>query len=392
MNICRHTRRGTSLLLALLILAIAAPLAAAPPPQANNAKTVTVMTRNLYVGVDLAAAQAAIVSGDPAEIVAAVTEAWAKVQFTDVPARAEGIAREVAAARPDLIGLQEASLWRSQTPADFVMGNADHVEYDFVQILLEKLAARGLHYAVIAEERGFDIELPGFLSEAAFLAGELSDIRLTDREVILARSDLKTSELKLSNPQTGHFVTNFVIPIPPDLTFVEQRGWASVDAKVRGKSFRFVTTHLESVFPGPVDISEPIREAQAIEILAGPANTSLPVVLVADGNSNANGDATTPAYASWIGAGFTDAWFAAHPGEIVSTCCADELLLSPVLPVPSDDEGRLDLVLYRGAGAFSTLGVNLLGKDPATDRVFNGVSLIWPSDHAGVAAKLQIHN
>lgn len=390
MNSRQGMRRAPSLFFVLSAIILAAPLAAGPPPQANKAKTVTVMTRNLYVGADLTPGIVAAASGDPLQIIAAVSEIWAKVKFTNFPARADGIAREVAAAQPDLIGLQEAEVWRSQTPADFVMGNAQHVEYDFVQILLDALAARGLHYAIVAEERGFDIELPGFLSESDFLNGVLSDIRLSDREVILGRTDLNTSELKLSNPQTGHFVTNLEFPISPDFTFVEQRGWASVDAKVRGKNLRFITTHLESVFPGPVDISEPIREAQALEVLLGPANTSLPVVLVADANSNANGDPTTPAYASWIGAGFADAWLQAHPGEQVSTCCADELLLSPVLPVPTDDEGRLDLVLFRGAGDFGVLGMDLLGTDPATDRVFNGVTLIWPSDHAGVTSKLRI--
>jgi hypothetical protein len=157
-----------------------------------------------------------------------------------------------------------------------------------------------------------------------------------------------------------------------------------VGAHVHDKTFRFMTTHLEAD-------SEGLREAQAIEILLRPANTSLPVILVADANSNANGDATSAAYASWIGAGFADAWFEARPGEIVSTCCADELLLSPVLPVPTDDEGRIDLVLYRGARDFSTLGVSLFGNT-AGKKVFNGVTLIWPSDHAGVAAKLRIHN
>jgi endonuclease/exonuclease/phosphatase family metal-dependent hydrolase len=369
-------QRISSLCWAFFVVLAAVPLTAGTLPQANKPKTLTVMTRNLYVGADLAPAVAAIVGGNPIEIIAAVSEVFAKVKFTDFPARAEGLAREIAESQPDLIGLQEAELWRSQTPADFVIGNAKHVEYDFVKILLDALKARGLHYDVIAEETGFDAEFPGFLSESA---KKLSDIRLTDREVILARTDLE-----LSNPQTGHFVTNLEFPISPDYTFVLQRGWASVDASVRGKTFRFVTTHLEAD-------SEEVREAQAVEVVLGPANTSLPVILVADANSNANGDATTAAYSTFIGAGFTDAWFEAHPGSFVSTCCADELMLSPVLPVPTDDEGRIDLVLFRGASDFSTLGVNLLGTDPTTDRVFNGVALIWPSDHFGVAAKLQIN-
>jgi endonuclease/exonuclease/phosphatase family metal-dependent hydrolase len=372
---------------AFVLLALAgfcvAPLAALPRPNANDAKTVTVMTRNLYLGADVAPAVAAILSGDPTAVVGAVSEIWGRVQFTDFPARAAGIARAIAAAQPDLIGLQEAELWRSQTPADFVPGNANHVEYDFVQILLQALEARGLHYSVAAEEHGFDIELPGFLSPANADVGLLSDIRLTEREVILARSDLKTSELKLSHVQTGQFVTNVEFPISPDLTFVLQRGWASVDAKVRGKSFRFVTTHLEAD-------SEEVREAQALELIAGPVDTNLPIVLVADANSNANGDATTPAYSSLIGAGFADAWFAAHPGSRVNTCCNAELLDNPTFPLPTDAEGRIDLVLYRGARDFAPITVGLLGTDPATDRVSNGAALIWPSDHAGVAASLEL--
>ena len=389
----RQPRHRISLLgIALLLFTTALPAAAGQPPQANNRKTVSVMTRNLYVGADLQPAIEAVGSGDPVLIVAAVSETFAKVGFTNFPARAAGIAREAELAQPDLIGLQEAELWRSQTPADVVMGNAGHVEYDFVQILLDALSARGLHYAVVAEERGFDIELPGFLSEADALAGIVSDIRLTDREVILARTDLKVSELKLSNSQTGHFATNFEIPVSEDFTFVETRGWASVDAKVRGKDFRFITTHLEAIFPGPVDYSEPIRQAQALEILEGPANTSLPVILVADSNSNANGDATTAAYSIWRAGGFADAWLEALPAKPqVSTCCADELLLSAAIPVASDDEGRLDLVLYRGSRDFGTLGIDLLGNT-AGDKVSNGLALIWPSDHAGVAARLQIHN
>ncbi len=375
----QRSGRTVALLIVLSLFPLASRMAAAPLMD-GKAETVTVMTRNLYVGADLAAAEVALLSGDPATIIAAVSELWAKVKFTDFPARAEGIAGEIAAAKPDLVGLQEAELWRSQTPADFVMGNAHHVEYDFVGILLQALEARGLHDTVVAEEKGFDVELPGFLSEEAASDNVLSDIRLTDREVILARKD---SKVKLFNAQEGHFVTNLEFQVSPDFTFVLLRGWASVDGKAHGKNFRFVTTHLEAD-------SEEVRDAQALEILAGPADTDLPVILVADANSNANGDATSAAYDSFIGAGFTDAWFQAHPGDFVSTCCADELLLSPVLPVSTDDEGRIDLTLYRASGDFSTLGVDLLGNNPATDRVFNGVSLIWPSDHAGVAATLQI--
>ncbi len=48
-------------------------------------------------------------------------------------------------------------------------------------------------------------------------------------------------------------------------------------------------------------------------------------------------------------------------------------------------------MLYRGASDFNTLGAALLGTNPA-DRVSNGTTLIWPSDHAGLAATLQLHD
>ena len=229
----RFGSRVSSLGFILLVFTIALPAPAGELPLANNHKTVTVMTRNLYLGANLQPVFDAMISGNRDTIVAAVTEIWRKVGSTNFPARAGGIAQEVEQAQPDLIGLQEAVLWRSQTPADSVGGNAGRVEYDFVQILLDALAARGLNYAVVAEERGVDVELPGYLSEANALLGLLSDIRLTDREVILARTDLSVSELKLSNAQTGHYATNFRFPVNGTL-FVETRGWASVDAEVRG--------------------------------------------------------------------------------------------------------------------------------------------------------------
>jgi endonuclease/exonuclease/phosphatase family protein len=364
----------------LFCLTVAAPLAAAPPDQANNRKTVTVMTRNLYLGADVAPVILAAATGG--DIVAAVSEVWATVQFTDFPARAAGLAGEIAAAQPDLIGLQEAEVWQSQPVPGQSNPDAQPVEYDFPQILLDTLAAQGLHYEVAAEETGFSIELPGLTADGLVL------ISLTEHEVILARSDLKTSQLKLANRRTGHFATNVEFEVPDTGQVVTVlRGWASVDAKIRGESFRFLTTHLEAE-------NLDIRNAQALELVLGPADTTLPVVLVADANSDAN--AQSPiwdpvAYDVFLGAGFTDAWFQAHPGEFVTTCCNAPDLTNPTFPDPEDNEGRIDLVLYRDAGDFSTLGAALLGAN-AADRVSNGTTLIWPSDHAGLAATLQIHN
>jgi hypothetical protein len=73
------------------------------------------------------------------------------------------------------------------------------------------------------------------------------------------------------------------------------------------------TTHLEGLDPL-------VQLAQAAEILAGPANTPLPVVLVCDCNSSATAadpDAT-PTYALLRNAGFGDSWQGSTPEPTAS--------------------------------------------------------------------------
>jgi len=71
---------------------------------------VTVMTRNMYFGADLTPAIAATTV--PALILAA-THIFAVVNASDVPSRVDGMAAEIAKARPDLVGLQEVAIWRA---------------------------------------------------------------------------------------------------------------------------------------------------------------------------------------------------------------------------------------------------------------------------------------
>jgi endonuclease/exonuclease/phosphatase family metal-dependent hydrolase len=143
------------------------------------------------------------------------------------------------------------------------------------------------------------------------------------------------------------------------------RGWASVDVKIRGKPFRFVTTHLEAFSPL-------VRNPEAAELLAGPAATDLPVVLVGDMNSGPGFD--LGAYNILLGAGSSDAWI---DGSGLTCCHADDLHN----PDPTLTK-RIDLVLARGG--FETLSADVVGEEPA-DRTASG---LWPSDHAGVVATL----
>jgi hypothetical protein len=56
--------------------------------------------------------------------------------------RAEALADEIVRASPDLVGLQEAALFRTQIPADGPATPATNVSYDFIQILIDALEDR----------------------------------------------------------------------------------------------------------------------------------------------------------------------------------------------------------------------------------------------------------
>jgi endonuclease/exonuclease/phosphatase family metal-dependent hydrolase len=335
-----------------------------PVPFKGN-RTITVMTQNLYLGADLIP----VLTAAPDQIPFQVAATWATVQATNFPARAQVLADEIAVKQPDLIGLQEAELWRIQSPGDFFTGNtpATTVVCDFVELLLSALNSRGLHYDVVAVTTNFDIEAPRVTP-----IGTLDDIRLTDRDVILTRADLKTADLKLSNVQIGNFTSKLVVLVAGQPLAVS-RGWAAVDVKVRGKSFRFVTTHLETFSPL-------VQVNQANELLKGPGATDLPIVFGGDFNSCATPPCLdqTPTYGNLIAAGLVDAWTLAGFGGGFTCCQAENLLNSA-----STLDERIDFVLFRGP--FTVADADLVG-DALADRTGSG---LWPSDHAGLVATLQ---
>ncbi|MGH2751290.1 MAG: endonuclease/exonuclease/phosphatase family protein [Actinomycetota bacterium] len=350
------SRRHVLLVLTVVVALIATPVA---PAHSGHRRNADVMTYNLYLGGDLTPI---LTAQTFPEAVAAATGLYLQVVSTDFHARAASIAHEIEETSPALIGLQEVSLWQTDTPADGPATPATEVAFDFLKILLQALDDRGLDYAPVSVVENFDGEAPTALG---------FDVRLTDRDVILARTDLKTSQLKLSNSHAQNFETNLILPSPVLGPIEVLRGWNSIDVKVRGKDFRLVNTHLEAFSPAA-------QVAQAQELLAGPAGTSLPVVMAGDFNSAADGS-TTPTYGILLDAGFTDAWSESQPGDPGFTCCQAANLDNAT---PQLDE-RIDLLLFRGGG-FSAQEAEVVGEEQA-DRTPSG---LWPSDHAGVFAEL----
>jgi hypothetical protein len=353
-----------------------------PPTSAPN---LPVMTRNLYLGADLDNAVDAAVSGDPTAIFLAVSDAWAMIEKTNFHARAEFLADEIEASEPTLVGLQEVELYRLGKANDPTP--AEEVKYNYLEILLDELNERELHYAPVAVTQNYDVEFPGDTDPG--VPQDIKDIRLTDRDVILARTDLPKSRLKLSNVQTANFANNASFSIGGTGQSVTLfRGWGSVDANVEDGRFRFINTHLEpeSTDPDVKDEVNAIQVAQGKEILNGPAKTNLPVILAGDFNSQAGGGGTDT-YSDLIEAGFADAWSVTHPGEPGNTWGHQEDLRNTTSTLTQ----RLDLVLFRDGrteDGLCAVGADVVGDELLIDPTTTSGPL-WPSDHAGVVATLR---
>jgi len=173
-----------------LAAALAAPATAAAHGPSGHGGRVTVMTQNLYLGTDLAPIFAA--PSVPA-LFSAVGAGWMQVQANDFPARADALAREIAVAEPDLVGLQEATLYRTDVPSDGPATPAETVAYDFVRLLVDALARHGERYRPVSVFTGTDAELPAGLPPAL-------DVRLTDRVVVLARLGGRDDRMTVGNP------------------------------------------------------------------------------------------------------------------------------------------------------------------------------------------------
>jgi len=353
-----------TLLLCVLILgAEVGEISAKSNAKANNRdRELSVMTRNMYLGTDFSEIFAAQTFE---ELVAEVAEAYGEVQASVPAERIAGIADEIQANSPTLVGLQEVALWRIGAPFD--PSPAETVTYDFLQLLLNELNRRGLRYAPVAILTNFDAEVP-----AVYSPTNAFDVRFTDRLVVLARTDLKTSQLKIEDIEAQQFLTNLTFPTPTLGSLTIPRGWISVDVKMRGKTYRFVNVHLESFSPV-------INYLQAAELLQTAANTNLPLVFAGDFNLDA--ESNDASYQLLLNAGLRDVWEATRPNEPGFTWAL--FLTDPSAYTPPTQ--RLDLILVRGE--IDPLDADVVGENPLTDRTPSG---LMRSDHAGVIASFEL--
>lgn len=239
-----------------------------------------------------------------------------------------------------------------------------------------------------------DVELPMADPDA----GEpyyLSDLRMVDHDVVLVRK---------SHPALEVFAGNYALNVGLDLggVYVEfTRGFVIVDTVIKGESFRFVNTHLE-VRSSPGSAYRFVQSVQMQELLG--YLTGLPdpkpIIMVGDFNSSPEdvpgyydhpiyGPVPyAPPYSQAVAIGYLDAWLLQRKYDEGYTSGFDEYVSDPDAELTT----RIDLVFLDPLDlTIGKVKCDVVG-DEVSDMVPNPDvpgSYLWPSDHAGVFAKVK---
>ena len=360
---------------------------------------VKVMTQNQYLGADLTP----LVTAQTAEEFRdAVNVALQQIASNNFPLRVRRFAKQVALTKPDVIALQEVY--------DFTL-NGSNFGPPFVNHLDETiaaLAAKGQNYIVAATLNNLDITFP---------FDDISAVRVLDRDVILVREGVDFTQLSGSfmsgglcevpvpNPAYPMFEPEYLKSIPSEdgcnFTFylpvpspvgppiAVERGFVGVDVTVRGKTYRFVNTHLEQKMPDPNNpgtaIFQSLQAAELVGTLMATTPPDMNLILLGDFNSWSEDPpiaGITPPYQIIVGAGFADAWDTnplARFDPDGLTCCE----LADLSNMMSDHYERVDIIFVRDT-AFLPMAF-VTGKVPIFPL---SQPPNWASDHGGVIAKL----
>lgn len=264
----------------LVALLVALSLIPVVPAQAAELQ-VTVMTRNLYLGSDVGVAMDLIPN-----LSAAAQFMWDQIKKTDFNNRAPKLAAEVIAKKPDVVGLQEATIWFCKKN---VFSKRTEV-FNFTKQFLAATKAQGTEY-VLAQKDGITALNTGYSIAAVPFVTMVNDPETFQplfgqdkaacgfeiADALAIRADLADKVLKVGNTE---YEQTYTI-VPTIMTIY--RGYTWADIQIRNTPVRFVATHLESLWD---ENKVPNAAIQAQQLIADLKSTKNPVVVMGDFNSD----------------------------------------------------------------------------------------------------------
>lgn len=330
----------------------------------------TVMTRNLCIGGEI---EPLAFAETPDDFFAGAMTVLDQMAANNFQERAVALAAEIVEKNPHLVGLQEVY--------NFTINGANQGPpfRDYLEDLLLALENQGASYYVAATVNNSDLSVTLGTAEVHFI----------DRDLILARDDVETEVVDLTSlceqSMDGcNYAAHISVESPIGIIIEIKRGFVAVDTLYG----RFINTHLEVQFPASDNpLSAFYQSVQAMELI-GLINVlniidppEGPVIVVGDVNSSpeyASIPGIVSPYIQFLNANYTDIW-TLRPGKPKGfTCCYDV-----DLSIPADLYERVDMI-------FSNLEpgrvkANVVGNDEA-ELTPSGM---WPSDHAGVVARIE---
>jgi len=367
----------------LSMLAVATLAAAGTASSAD----IEVMTQNQYLGADIAPLIAAIGTEGFND---AVVTALRQIAANRSQERFTALAALVTKRQPHLVGLQEVWEFRC-IPALPELGgypcNDPSIAGAFNDHLAGTLAALGPRYRNAGYVQNFAVfsfdVYPGI---PFFVNGAPAFLQVQDRDVILARNDVATTNVVLSCARPSEDGCNFNVDLPLGPLGSVERGFLAVDVTIGGMDYRFFNTHLE--VQGNALIPGEVQAAQAVQLIGTALGTTPPdrrLIIVGDTNSSPNDPPSslpTP-YMLFAAAGFYDVWDLRPGAASGLSCCQLEDLSNKVSVL----DQRIDHI-YTREMPLKVKDVRLLGE-VAADKTRPPGRGLWPSDHASVAGRLQ---
>ena len=265
--------------IALLITLL--PFLSAQSALASDQKTLSVMTRNLYLGADVGVALQLL-----PDFPAAAQFMWDQMRATNFEKRSKILSRELALYKPDLVGVQEATKWICKKG----ILSKRKVIFDFLQMLIDESKRQGVGYSLATKDgesalnTGFSIPAIPRLTVVedptlfpAIFGQETASCGFEIADAILIRDDLDAKIAHVGNSEYRDYYT--VVPVLMEI----YRGYSWLDLEIDGQPIRIVTTHLESLFD---EESVPHSSIQADQLIADLASTNSPLVVMGDFNAD----------------------------------------------------------------------------------------------------------
>ena len=400
-------------LLALLAALVFIPII---PAHSEEPYRITVMSRNLYLGADVGVALELIPNFPKA-----AQFMWDQVKKTNFTARAPKLAREAAQDRPEIIGVQEATIWYCKKELF-----SDKVEvFNFLDQFIAATKSTGVGYSLVTAN-GVEAFNPGYSIAAIPYVTKVRDPEtfnpifgqdtascgFTIGDALLVRDDVKDRIIQVGN--TEYDATYSIVPTIMTI----YRGYTWADCKVQDSVVRLITTHLESIWD---ENKIPNSALQAQQLVADLKDAKMPVVIMGDFNADYRdprpqgepnpgeqpvasemcptpGGAKCNAYSTMIEAGFENASPDAQNPRYF-TWGASALLNGPDKKRISAAKkfgnqygftDRLDYIFTKNA--YATVSSKIIGNVwPDGTGVWDcGKEKCFPSDHAGVVATIEL--